>query len=308
MRPSTNALRASFGRSSLDRRRRLIVPYLLVAPVHILLLLVIVLPALGAAYLSLFESSFGQSRTFVGWGNYVSIFSDPRFWHSLWNNVLFVNLVVYGELLLALATAMLFSKPFPLQRLWVSIVIAPYAVSSVIAVLMWKYMLEPDVGMVNYILTSLGLNQILWPINAVHAFIVIVLLEIWLSAPFTFLILYSAIIGISPELHEAATMDGATAGQRFRHITFPMILPAIQVAIMFRYIFAFRTFDVVWIMTQGGPLNATELLSLYLFRNGFRYYEFGIATATAWVMVVLTMLLASYYLRSLYRGMVSRAS
>lgn len=280
------------------------VPYLLITPVQLMLLAVILLPALGALFLSFTQSSFGQDAVFVGWSNYRTIFADPSFWHALWNTAIFVNVVVYGELLLGLGMAVLFARQFPLQRLWISLVIAPYAVSSVIAVLMWKFLLEPDTGVVNYFLTNIGLDRILWTVHPLHAFVVVALLEVWLNTPFTFLILYSAVMGVSPELYEAAKIDGATNLKLFRHITLPTIMPAILVALMFRYIFAFRTFDVVWIMTQGGPLGGTDLLSIYLFRHGFRYYEFGIASATAWVMVLLTALLAFFYLRTLYRRMV----
>ncbi len=246
------------------------VPYLLVTPVQLMLAAVILLPALGALFLSFTQSSFGQDAVFVGWGNYRQIFTDPNFWHALWNTAVFVNLVVYGELLLGLGMAVLFARQFPLQRLWISLIIAPYAVSAVIAVLMWKFILEPDTGIVNYLLAGLGLGPILWTVYPLHAFIVVALLEIWLNTPFTFLILYSAVMGVSPELYEAAKIDGATSFNLFRHITLPTIMPAILVALMFRYIFAFRTFDVVWIMTQGGPLGSTDLLSIYLFRHGFR--------------------------------------
>lgn len=273
-----------------------------------MLLAVLVLPAFGALYLSFVQSSFGLDAMFVGLSNYASIIRDPGFWRALWNTAIFVNLVVYGELVLGLAMAVLFSRAFPLQRLWISLIIAPYAVSSVIAVLMWKFILEPDTGVVNYFLTSVGLDRILWTVYPVHAFIVVALIEVWLNTPFTFLILYSAIRGVPPELYEAAKIDGAGNFSLFRHITMPVIMPAILVALMFRYIFAFRTFDVVWIMTQGGPLNSTELLSIYLFRHGFRYYEFGVASATAWVMVLLTALLAFPYLRTLYRRMLRNGS
>ena len=273
-----------------------------------MLLAVLILPALGALYLSFVQSSFGAEPVWVGLANYVQIFRDSGFWRALGNTAVFVNLVVYGELLLGLGMAVLFSRAFVLQRLWISLIIAPYAVSSVIAVLMWKFILEPDTGVINYFLTTMGLDRILWTVYPVHAFLVVALLEVWLNTPFTFLILYSAIRGVSPELYEAAKIDGANSFSLFRHITMPVIMPAVLVALMFRYIFAFRTFDVVWIMTQGGPLGSTELLSIYLFRHGFRYYEFGVASATAWVMVILTGLLSFFYLRALYLRMMRNGS
>ena len=280
------------------------VPYLLIAPVQLLLLLVLVAPSIAATVMAFFRSSFGIDASWVGLDNFAYIFDDYRFWGALRNTLVFVNVVVYAEMLLGLAMAVLLAGQFRLQRVWISVIIAPYAVSAVIAVLMWKFMLEPDTGYLNYLLGLLGVDPILWTVIPWHAFAVVSLIEVWLNTPFTFLILYAAVMGVSQELYEAARIDGARGWQLFRFITLPWILPAFLVALMFRYIFAFRTFEVVWIMTQGGPLGSTDLLSIYLFRNGFRYYEFGVASATAVVMVVTTALLASFYLWTLYRNMV----
>lgn len=295
-------------RAARAKRRNRLVPYLLIAPVQLLLLLVLILPSLGAGYLAFFRSSFGLDPTWVGLDNFRYIFQDYRFIGALRNTVIFVNVVVYLEIALGLAMAVVLASQFWLQRVWISVIIAPYAVSSVIAVLMWKFILEPDTGFINYLLGVAGMDKILWTVIPWHAFMVVALLEVWLNTPFTFLILYAAVMGVSQELYEAARIDGARPSQLFRFITLPSIMPALLVALMFRYIFAFRTFEVVWIMTQGGPLGSTELLSVYLFRNGFRYYDFGVAAATALVMVVVTGLLASYYLWTLYRRMIRDAA
>jgi multiple sugar transport system permease protein len=300
------SLAATNPQAAEARRRRLarLVPLLLIAPVQTLLILVLVLPSLGAAALAFFESSFGLEPRWVGFENFAYIFDDYRFWGALRNTVIFVNVVVYLEILLGLAMALLLATGFRLQRLWISLIIAPYAVSAVIAVLMWKFILEPDTGFINYLLTQVGLERIVWTVVPWHAFGVVAMLEVWLNTPFTFLILYAAVMGVSVELYEAAKIDGARGFALFRFITLPSIMPAVLVALMFRYIFAFRTFEVVWIMTQGGPLGSTDLLSVYLFRNGFRYYDFGVAGATAIIMVIVTALLASFYLWGLYRRMV----
>lgn len=297
------------GEPRAERSSRLarLVPYLLIAPVQLLLLVVLVAPSLGAAGMAFFRSSFGLDATWVGLENFRTVFADFRFWNALWNTVVFVNVVVYLEIFLGLMIAVLLATQFRLQKLWISVIIAPYAVSAVIAVLMWKFILEPDTGFVNYLLSLIGVDPILWTVIPWHAFGVVVLLEVWLNTPFTFLILYAAVMGVSQELYEAARIDGARGFQLFRFITLPSVMPAVLVALMFRYIFAFRTFEVVWIMTQGGPLGSTDLLSIYLFRNGFRYYDFGVASATALVMVGVTALLASIYLWNLYRTMVRDA-
>lgn len=275
----------------------------MISPVHLLLVLVIVVPSVYVFWLSFQESTFGAEATFVGWKNYAAIFSDKQFWRAFLNTFIIVNAVVYGELIIALAIAVLFAGGVPMQRLMMSIVLMPYAVSPVLAVVMWKFMLTPEIGMLNYALLQLGFPQIEWASNPVHGLAVIILLSMWLHVPFTFVITYSAIIGIPREITEAARVDGASAFKVFWRITLPIITPAIFIALMFRFVFAFRIFSEVWILTRGGPVNMTETLAIYLYRYGFRYHEFGVAAATSWAMVLFTMLITAYYFYLMYKRM-----
>ena len=280
--------------------------YLLISPVQLVLIGFIFVPALYLAWLSLYQSSFGQAPRFVGLDNYVKLLTDSHVWRAFVNTLIIVNLVVYGELLLGLAIALLFAGGVPYPRVMVSIVLAPYAISEVVAVVMWKYMFEPGVGIVSYLLQTLGLPEIEWTINPVHALGVIILLSIWHHLPFTFIILYTALLGIPREVYEAARIDGATPRQVFWYVTLRLLLPAILVALLFRYIFAFRIFSEVWLLTRGGPARMTEVLAVYLYLAAFRYHEFGLAAATGWAMVVASFLIALYYLRVIYRQMFAR--
>ena len=268
-----------------------------------MLVMIILFPSVYVGWLSFNESSFGLDTRFVGWKNYLFILTDFRFWRSFLNTFIVVNVVVYGELLIAVGLAVLFMGYVPFKKFMVSIMLAPYAISPVVAVLMWKYMLEPDVGMLNYLLTSIGLGQLEWYSNPVHGLAVIILLSIWMHVPFSFVITYSAMLAIPAELFEAARVDGASSWKVFWRISIPVIMPSIFIALMFRYIFAFRIFSEVWILTKGGPIRMTETLAIYLYRHGFRYHEFGVASATGWAMVVATMLIALYYLRLMYKRM-----
>lgn len=283
------------------------VPYALSGPVIALLVIVILLPIVYTLWLSFQSNTFGRAPEFVGIANYAQLSEDPAFWRALINNVIFVNVVVYGELLLGLGMAVFFVRRIALKKLMISIVMAPYAVSTVLGVLMWRFLLEPDLGVLNVWLRSIGLPQLVWTVNPIHAFVLIILIEIWLRAPFTFLILYNSLLGIPRDLFDSAKVDGASGWQTFRMITVPTIMPAILVSLMFRFIFAFRAFDVVWILTEGGPYRSTELLSVYLYRWAFSYFEFGLGAAVAWVMVILTVLIASVYLRQMYLRMFKNA-
>ncbi len=287
----------------LGRLKKRLTPYFMIAPVHVLLFVLVFLPIMYTLWLSFYSYSFGKPMTFVGLDNYANLFVDRHFLASLVRNVVFVNIVVYGELFAGLGMAVFFIGRIPFKKLMISIVMAPYAVSNVLGVLMWRYVLEPDIGMLNKLLVSLHLPQFLWTIIPEHAFVMILLIGIWLQVPFTFLILYNAILGIPQELFEAARVDGASKFQIFSKITVPIIMPAILISLLFRYIFAFRTFGEVWILTKGGPFRSTELLSVYLYKTGFVYFEFGNAAAVAWIMIIITLLIAAYYFRVMYKRM-----
>ena len=279
--------------------------YLMVAPVQLLLLLVIGIPSLFVFWQGLTEFSYGQPAVFVGFDNYIRVLTDRAFWRAFTNTFIIVNAVVYLEIVAAIGIAVLFAGGVPARRFMIAIVLAPYAVSEVVAVVMWRFMLEPDVGMVTQFLESLGLPSLNWPINRWHALTVIVLLSVWLHLPFTAMIVYSARLSIPQELYEAARSDGASPLQIFRHVTFPMLIPAILIALLFRYVFAFRIFGEVWLLTRGGPAGSTEVLATYLYRHSFRYLELGKASAIGWLMLVATLLIASVYLYQVYKRMLS---
>ncbi len=275
--------------------------YLLPAPALLMLTGVIALPALYVFYLSFTESSFGTETRFVGFANFAHIVSDGYFWTAFVNTFIVVNVIVYGELLLALAIALLFAGGVPFRKLMFSIMLMPYATSQVVAVIVWRYMLEPDVGIITQVLANLGLPALEWTLNRWHGLTIVSLVSIWLHLPFTFIILYSALISVPRELQEAAHVDGATSWQTFRYVIIPYILPAILVAMMFRFVFAFRMFAEVWLLTGGGPIRMTEVLATYLYREAFRYHNFGLASATGWLLLVATLIIASFYLFQMYR-------
>ena len=279
----------------------------LVSPVQLMIGVIIFLPAIYVFWLSLNQSSFGQAATFVGLANYAKVLADPYFWKALLNTVIVVAIVVHVELLIGLGMALFFASGVPLRALLLAIVLAPYAVSEVSAVVMWRFLFEPDVGMMSRLLMTLGLPPIEWAVNPSHGLAMVSLLSIWLHLPFSFIILYAARLSIPSDLYEAAAIDGASAWTAFRRITLPLLMPALLIAALFRYIFAFRLFSEVWLMTGGGPARSTEVMAVYLYLEAFRYNAFGSAAATGWLLVLASLLLALFYLRRLYREMFARA-
>lgn len=280
----------------------------LLVPAQSLLMLVLLLPSLYVFWLSLTRSTYGKSPVWVGLGNYATVLSDPYFWTATLNTAIVVNAVVFGEFLLALAVAMLFAGWIPWRRLMIALVLAPYAISEVVAVVVWKFMMEPYTGPVTLALKSVGLSPLDWAVLPSHGLAMVILLSIWHHLPFTFIILYTALLGIPSQLYEAAQVDGAGAWARFRDITLPLLVPAMLVAVVFRYIFAFRIFSEVWLLTGGGPARSTEVLAVYLYRQAFRYAEFGAAAATGWLMLIASLLMGSWYIHQMYKRMFVDAS
>ena len=280
----------------------------LLAPAQSLLVLVLFVPSLYVFWLSLTRSTYGVSPVWVGLANYASVLGDPYFWTATLNTAIVVNAVVFGEFLLALAIAMLFAGWIPLRRVMIALVLAPYAISEVVSVVIWKFMMEPYAGPVTLALQALGLPTLDWAVEPSHGLAMVILLSIWHHLPFTFIILYTALMGIPKDLYEAAQVDGAGAWRKFLHITLPLLIPAILVALVFRYIFAFRIFSEVWLLTGGGPARTTEVLAVYLYRQAFRYADFGAAAATGWLMLIASLLMGSWYIYQMYKRMFSHAS
>lgn len=283
-------------------RESLLTRLALLAPAQGLVLAIIVLPAAYLVWLSFQASSFGSGARFVGLENYVRVAGDAYFWRALLNTAIVVLIVVHAELLLGLGMALLFASGLPLRKLLVAAVLAPYAVSEVAAVVMWRFLFDPDVGHVSYVLNTLGLPSLEYAVSPVSGLVLVSLLSVWLHLPFTFTILYAARLALPGDVYEAARIDGASPWQTFRRVTLPLMMPAMLLAMLFRLIFAFRLFSEVWLLTGGGPARQTEVVAVYLYLEAFRYNAFGGAAATGWLMVVTSLLLAAPYLWRLARA------
>ena len=274
---------------------------LMAAPAQVLVLACIVLPSCWLVWLSLQDASFGRAAGFVGLANYARVLGDAYFWRAMGNTAIVVVVVVHLELLLGLGLALLFASGLPARRLLLAATLAPYAVSEVAAVVIWRFLFDTEVGPVAQALAGAGLPQLDWAVDPGAGLLLVCLLSVWLHLPFTFMILYAARLALPGELYEAARIDGASPWQAFRRVTLPLLVPAILVAALFRLVFAFRLFSEVWLLTGGGPARTTEVVGVYLYLEAFRYNAFGVASATGWIMVLASFLLASPYLWRLHR-------
>jgi multiple sugar transport system permease protein len=281
-----------------DRRH-----WLMVSPAQALLVLVLFVPALYVFWLSLTRSTYGKSPEWVGLSNYATVLGDPYFWRALWNTAIVVNTIVFVEFALALGVAVLFAGWIPWRKWMIAMVLAPYAITEVVSVVIWKFMMDPYGGPITNALASLGLPPLDWSVEPSHGLALVIVLSVWHHLPFTFILLYTALLGIPRDLYEAAQVDGANAWKQFVRITIPLLVPAMLVALVFRYIFAFRIFSEVWLLTGGGPARTTEVLAVYLYRQAFRYADFGAGAATGWLMLLASLLMGAWYIHLMYKKM-----
>ncbi len=281
-----------------DRRH-----WLMVSPAQALLVVVLFVPALYVFWLSLTRSTYGKSPEWVGLANYATVLGDPYFWRALWNTAIVVNTIVFVEFALALGVAVLFAGWIPWRKWMIAMVLAPYAITEVVSVVIWKFMMDPYGGPITNALASLGLPPLDWSVEPSHGLALVIVLSVWHHLPFTFILLYTALLGIPRDLYEAAQVDGANAWKQFVRITIPLLVPAMLVALVFRYIFAFRIFSEVWLLTGGGPARTTEVLAVYLYRQAFRYADFGAGAATGWLMLLASLLMGAWYIHLMYKKM-----
>ena len=273
---------------------------------HFVLLVVVGLPTLYILWLSLNSSTWGTALQFVGIENYRKLFTDPYFWRATLNTFLVVTGVVYIEMVLGLLLATFFVKGVIAKKFMFPVILMPYAISPVVGVLIWKTLMDPNIGMVARLLSMIGLGDINYCVSPTQSLMLIGFINLWLHLPFTFILLYSGMLSISETIYEAARIDGAGSMQSYFRITLPLLTQTMLICIIFRLVFAFRLFSEVWLLTRGGPIRKTEVMAVYLYQHAFRYGNFGIAAATGWLMVIGSLLIASLYLFQMQKRMSTK--
>ncbi|RKH73569.1 carbohydrate ABC transporter permease [Corallococcus aberystwythensis] len=283
------------GSQARERRQA----YLLVAPAVLVLAVVALYPVLAAVWLSLhrFILVFGERR-FTGLENYAYLMSDARFWSALGNTAYFTAVAVAVELLLAVPLALLLNRAFPGRGLLRASVLVPWAIPTVVSARLWAWMFNPDYGLINRMLGGAEINWLGAPGYALHAAI---LVDVWKTTPFVALLVLAGLQGIPEDLYKAARVDGASEWRQFRAITLPLLKPALLLAVLFRSLDAFRVFDAIYVLTEGGPANTTETLSIYAYKTLMRSGDFGYGSALSVATFLCVVLLAVVWLRWLGR-------
>ena len=256
---------------------------LLIAPAALLLTLFQVIPIVIGANASFRDwALYNPKKTWVGLAHYGAVLSDPEFLGVVVpNTFLFMLLSVSGALVLGLALALLLNRPFAGQKLVQTVLLVPLMVAPVIAAIMMRWMFNDQFGIVNAVLEGLGLDGQPWLVERWTAFGVILLTDIWLWTPWYTLLLLAGLQSLPREPFEAAAIDGTSTWRVFTHLTLPMLRPVVVVCVVIRAIDAFRTFDIVWTLTGGGPGRSTELFSLYAYVLAFLSLDFGRGSAAA---------------------------
>jgi ABC-type sugar transport system permease subunit len=279
--------------------------WLLMAPSLIVILGVTLQPILTTLYLSFFNAPSGinKTRIFIGLGNYLELFQDATFWATVGRTIYFTAVSVGIELILGLAIAQLIhSHPPGWKFLRISLII-PWAIPTIVNGSMWRWIYSADFGALNALLMQLGIikHYVAWLVSPAWAMNLVILADVWHVVPFVALILQAALSTIPIELEEAAMMDGANAWQRFIYMRLPLLRPAILVALIVRTVEAFRAFDIVYIITRGGPANGTLTMSYLTYLQTFSYGKLGSGAALSFMISIFTIAMAFVYIRFLYR-------
>ena len=280
-------------------------PYLLTLPSLVLAAVVIFWPALDLLQIATHEvSRFGQLRAFNGTDNFASLIRDPDFLSALIRTGLWTVSVVGGALLVSIPVAIILNTDFYGRSIARVIVMLPWAVSLTMTAIVWRWALNGESGMLNSALRGLGLadQNIQWLASAATAFPMQIMIGILVTVPFTTTIFLGGLSSIPDDLYEAASLEGAGPVQQFRRITFPLLKPFVNIAIVLNTIYVFNSFPIIWVMTQGGPANSTDILVTYLYKMAFRLGKLGEASAVSLIMLAILLVFTAIYIRLAMRG------
>jgi multiple sugar transport system permease protein len=272
--------------------------YLFALPAVVVFALLTVYPLIYAIVTGFYKIDFIRARTmFYGFQNYAEILTDDTFWVAVKNTLLFVVLAVVFETLLGTVFALFFNSGFRFMKLYRTIVLMPMLLPPITVALTWKMMYDYNFGIFNFLLKTIGLSPVEWLSSTDWALLSVVLTDIWQWTPFVFLVILASLQSIPLEIYESAQVEGASYVQSLRYITLPLLRPALALVLLLRTIDTFRVFDKMYVLTGGGPGNATETITYYIYRYGFRYFQTGYAAAASIVMVIMVLVFSIPYIK-----------
>ncbi len=277
---------------------------LLTAPGLAALLAIVAFPLGFTVFTSLYDYTLVHPMhdTFTGFENFREAWETDYLTESLWTTVRFVLASVVIEFVLGFAVALALNRVTRFKNVYYLILLAPLLMNPVVVAQLWRMILHSELGIMNYVLGLAGIDKVNFLGDPTAAFWTVVLVDIWHQVSFMAILLMAGLAALPREPYEAARMDGAGAIRTFFHITLPLMRPVIAVAVLLRLIFAIKTFDIVWIMTRGGPGTATDLISYFIYRSAFFGLDIGRAAAMSLALLAVVLALTVYlyrYMRSL---------
>ncbi|HZN08108.1 MAG TPA: sugar ABC transporter permease [Pyrinomonadaceae bacterium] len=281
--------------SNAGSRRGPLLPYLLLAPAVAVLLALSIYPLIYSISVSL--------QTAAGWGlgNFTRLLSDNFFLTAMAHTFVFAIAALTCEFLLGLGLALLLNSQIRGRGLFRASLLVPMMLPPVVAGVVWRLLLNPNFGAVNGTLKQIGIDteSLTWTASPRLAMLSVIAVDVWQWTPFVFLVLLAGLQAIPQEPYEAALIDGSSRWQTFRHVTLPLLKPAILIVLLLRTMDLLRVFDQIFILTEGGPGFATETISLYIYRTAFRFFDFGYAAAMSFVLLIVTNVISVFYIRVL---------
>ncbi|UUN25483.1 carbohydrate ABC transporter permease [Streptomyces sp. FIT100] len=245
-------------------------------------------------------SSFYQGDApWTGWDNYAAVFGNELFSATLWNTAVFTLASLAFQFAIGLGLALFFRRHFPLSGVLRALLLLPWLLPLLVSGTVFRWLLDQEYGVLNHVLLGLHVIDapVGWLVDPAYAMTAVVIANIWIGIPFNMVILYGGLQTIPEQLYEAASLDGASAWQRFRNVTWPLLRPVTTVVLMLGLIYTIKAFDVIMVLTQAGPADATQLLSTWSYQLSFTELHFGEGAAVGNVLVVIAMLFALVYLR-----------
>jgi ABC-type sugar transport system permease subunit len=290
-----------------SRQDEYLLGYLFILPTLMLIGLLILYPLGQAVYLSVTDSSFIKPQIeFVGLRHYHKMLYDPTFWLVVRNSVIWTAAVIFFQFLVGLGTALLLNQNFPGRALGRGVVIICWVTPGVITGLVWRLMYDPQLGIINGVLAHLGVPNptIPWLGQAHTAMAAVILSAIWKGSPFSTIMYLAALQGVSEDLIDAAKIDGANSWQRLWYVIIPEIMPIIRVTILLTTVWTFNYFELIYIMTKGGPGDNTHIFPTFIYKLAFTQVRAGAAAAYGIISLLILLVFSLLYIRELNRRKV----
>lgn len=244
------------------------------------------------------------TKEFIRFENYITLFGDTVFKKAVWNTFLFTVSCLLFQFIIGFALAVFFNKGFRSSKSVRGLLMIPWMIPMTVTALMFKFMFATDVGIINFLLRSLGLisENIDWLTNPKTAMIAVIIANIWIGIPFNTILLATGLTTIPQELYEAAAIDGASGLKKFTKITLPLLRTTVESVLILGFIYTFKVYDLVYVMTGGGPVNSTHLLSTYSYKLSFDLFQYSKGSAVANVLFLILLAVGIIYLRITLKG------